>query len=410
MADHASSAPAWLTDPELAGLWARVRDRLERNGLVPMGRIRVELTGRPERHATSALLGRSVTRGSVLIDLAELDARLAERSGLGGLLDVIVLVGGGQLRDRPSERRAKADNREAPLMLARRLVDRPWSDAWVADLRRTGLLTRAANAEEIVHAAAAVVAQLEGRAEGPPRSRVELAAQVLGDAHALDEDRLLHRVVLRALAAAANVLVPESPAERRSLWESAGVAPDGVSSTCLILGLRAWAGGSLGARLAAASEAGDPMHLTGWDLRRLQKGGLAANGPVLVCENPRVLEAVAERWGGRTAVVCTAGEPNTVVVAVLADLAARGTELRYHGDFDWPGISMAQRAIARFGVVPWLMGAADYEANVRAEAPRLAGAPVEPSWDPELGATMRAHDRCLHEETMLPELLSATYC
>ena len=37
-----------------------------------------------------------------------------------------------------------------------------------------------------------------------------------------------------------------------------------------------------------------------------------------------------------------------------------GAELRYHGDFDWAGVAMANRLIAEVGVVPWRMGADDY--------------------------------------------------
>jgi uncharacterized protein (TIGR02679 family) len=57
--------------------------------------------------------------------------------------------------------------------------------------------------------------------------------------------------------------------------------------------------------------------------------------------------------------VCTSGQPALVVLDVLA--ALRGAELRYHGDFDWPGIAIAHRLIATAGVQPWRMTAADYE-------------------------------------------------
>ena len=81
---------------------------------------------------------------------------------------------------------------------------------------------------------------------------------------------------------------------------------------------------------------------------------------MLVCENPRVLEAVAERFGGRLPVVCTSGRPALVVLDVLRGLS--GAELRYHGDFDWPGVMIANRLVAEVGVMPWRMGADDYTA------------------------------------------------
>ncbi|MHA6630895.1 DUF2399 domain-containing protein [Pseudonocardia sichuanensis] len=60
-----------------------------------------------------------------------------------------------------------------------------------------------------------------------------------------------------------------------------------------------------------------------------------------------------------TAVVCTSGQPALVVLDVLA--ALRGAELRYHGDFDWAGVAIANRLRAMAGVRPWRMRGADYE-------------------------------------------------
>lgn len=400
-----TSLPGWISDPALAGLWDRVQDRVERNGLVTTGRVRVPLTSRDQRHAASALLGRSVTRETVTVDLADLDARVRARSGRGGLVAVLELLTGTPVRDRVAERDTRLARREEPLDLASRLVDHPWTDAWVGDLRRTGVLNRSPDAVSTVREAAAILNHLhKNDLPEVPRSRVELAAQVLGDAHALDEGRLLHRVVLRALAAAAGVPVPPRVEERWALWEAVGVSPDGVSSTCLVLGLRGSGAGSIGIRLSAAADVGDPVHLTRRDLGGLTDLGTRERS-VLVCENPRVLEAVAETCAGGVPVVCTAGEPNTVVISVLSALRATGAELRYHGDFDWPGIAIANRLVTRLGVSPWLMSASDYDAHVQADAPELAGPPVEPSWDADLGAAMRLRGRSLHEEAMLTALL-----
>ncbi|OLT37696.1 hypothetical protein BJF82_14105 [Kytococcus sp. CUA-901] len=142
------------------------------------------------------------------------------------------------------------------------------------------------------------------------------------------------------------------------------------------------------------------MHLTEWELRRT---GTLVPEPgilVLVCENPRVLEAVAQDGIPGWAVVCTSGEPNLVVDRLLVDLAAAGVELRYHGDLDWPGVAIANRAMMRYRARPWLMSAQDYLAGVSrsASGPALSGGEVEPGWDPDLGAAMRSHGRGVHEE------------
>jgi uncharacterized protein (TIGR02679 family) len=399
-----SELPDWVADPALANLWWRLRDRLERTGLSPSGRVRVPLETRRERHAVGALLGIPVTRDVVTVDLAALDARLKARSWHGGLVDVLAVVTATPLRNRTAEREARIAQREGPLELLGDLVggldgggaERPWVGTWLADVRRTGLLARATDPMATARDAAVVVeALLAGDGSTTVRSRVELAADLLGDAHALDEDRALHRVVLRALAAARGESIPATAADRWALWESAGVAPDAVSSTCLTLGL-------------LPDDEIAPRHLTRWDLRT-RRSFRDVPGPVLVCENPRVLEACAETQAGRVPVVCTAGEPNLVVAAVLSGLVDAGVPLRYHGDFDWPGLAIANRVIARYGAQPFLMSAADYESQVRSDAPELTGSPVEPCWDAELGPAMRARRRSLHEETVLPQLLAAMW-
>jgi len=230
--------------------------------------------------------------------------------------------------------------------------------------------------------------------------------QQAGDAHALDDGRPLGQCVLRGLAIAAGVAPPYGASARRALWERFGVAVDCVSSTCLVLGLRPQAGGPGASRLRMAADSGDPVHLTAWDIRRCSPA-VAARTPVLVCENPRVLEAFAERHGGRFAVVCVAGEPNLVTLDVLRALGDGGAALRYHGDFDWPGIAIANRLRATVGIEPWHMSAADYRPAVRAGGPPLIGRPVAASWDSELGQAMREHDVAVHEEAVLGDLLEA---
>ena len=105
--------------------------------------------------------------------------------------------------------------------------------------------------------------------------------------------------------------------------------------------------------------------------------------------------------------VCTSGEPNLVVDRVLGGLSSAQARLRYHGDFDWPGIAIANRVIARFDARPWHMTADDYVQAVRSDGPVLIGTPAEPSWDPELGAAMRSHGRAVHEESVLAALLAS---
>ena len=360
--------PPWLADPALLPVWRSLRAPLERGART----TRLHGLPRETRHALAAVLRRPVT-GDVRLVLTDLEELL----GAPPVQVVEALT--GPLRDRSAERAA----RSAPLEVLA-AVDVAWSEA----VRRSGVLTRVPDAAAVARAAVAVRAALPG----PSRLRTELAAAVTGDAHALDDGRPLAAVVLRGLA---DGPLPTSAAERRRLWESVGVHADTVSTTVLTLGLRPLAGGPL----LAAAERGDPVHVTPWDLRRLDP---RVADPVLVVENPSVLEAFALRYGGRHAVVCTAGWPAHVALDLLRRLAA---PLRYHGDLDWRGVEICAWLVERCGVRPWLMTVEDYLGAPGGGA--LSGRPVATPWEPALAAAMESRGLAVHEEQVVERLLSA---
>jgi uncharacterized protein (TIGR02679 family) len=94
------------------------------------------------------------------------------------------------------------------------------------------------------------------------------------------------------------------------------------------------------------------------------------------------------------------------VLDVLSQIAA---PLNYHGDFDWPGMAIANRLVVQAGTRPWMMAARDY----RAAADRIAGGvpllgtAVEASWDTALTEAMRSRGIAGHEEAVLEPLLEA---
>ncbi|MBC7680258.1 MAG: DUF2399 domain-containing protein [Pseudorhodobacter sp.] len=360
------TVPDWLADPALVPVWQHLRGPLER------GARTTRLTGlaRPTRHALGRLLRRPVT-GDVRLVLAELEPLIGRP-----VLEVVVALT-GPLRDRPAELAA----RSAPLEVLA-AVDPVWARA----VRASGLLSRAPDAVQLATTAVAVLALLPG----VTRLRTELAAAVAGDAHALDDGRPLAALVLRGLTGGP---LPATATERRVGWEAAGVHADRVSTTVLTLGLRPIAGGPL----VGAADRGDPVHLTPWDLRRYD---LRVVGPVLVVENPSVLEAFAVQYGGAQAVVCTAGWPAHVAVELLDRLAA---PLAYHGDLDWRGVEICSWLIARCGVRPWRMTTADYLAAPGGGP--LSGRDVDTAWEPALAEAMRARGVAVHEEQVVAQLL-----
>jgi uncharacterized protein (TIGR02679 family) len=125
-----------------------------------------------------------------------------------------------------------------------------------------------------------------------------------------------------------------------------------------------------------------------------------------VCENPTVLAAAADRLGSRSIpMVCIEGKPRTPAARLLRSLTATGAQLRYHGDFDWEGIRIANFMMRRLGVIPWRMDRVDYEAASDTGIP-LSGTKVTADWDPGLAPRMSALGKTVHEEAVLDSLFS----
>ncbi|MEZ3181615.1 TIGR02679 family protein [Streptomyces pimonensis] len=411
---------AFLSRQGLTRLWTAVRARLERQGLQPAGAVRLQHLDAPEREALSLLLARPVTGPTATVRLPDLDTRLRASAAGRGLAATLEALG-PPLTDRRAARDAAAAERARVWSAARTelestsLPDRPWTAQWLEELRRGGTLAR-----QDPHTATTVVTQAirtlailfpDGDAPRAPASwgRGELATRATGSAHGLDDGTLLSRLVLRGIALAHNKEFPTDAPARRALWRAATVTPDEVSSTVLTHGLRPTGTTWQEAALRERADHHRETHLTLRDLRTLRLT-MPSGTRVHVCENPRVVEAAAD--AARTApLVCTSGSAATVVLTLLDALAASGCAFAYHGDFDWPGIALANRVIRRYAAEPWRMRAPDYEHLATRThlhgAPHLplTGPPVEAVWDPELAPAMRASGIALHEEAALDLLL-----
>lgn len=401
-----------LDRPGLGRLWDVVAERLQRNGLRPSGALRLDGLDREERHALAGLLGRPVANDRATVDLADLDRRLREAGVTAGLVGAADHLR-GPLVDRVGQRQARAEASARVWAAGRRSLEEtglaaaPWVEPWIDDLRRAGTLTRvpAERAERLFGAAVRCLAAVPYVTGHPPYGRGELASSVTGDAHGLDDGSVLGALVLRAAAVMVAAPYPSTAAGRRALWRAVGVLTDGVSTTVLTAGLRT----SGESWLSDRSQAGWESHLTIRDLRRIDV--VAPDGVVYVCENPRVLEAAIDA-GSRRALVCGQGQPAVVVATLLGLLADVGAELRYHGDFDWPGITIANLMLGSYQCRPWQFGSDDYLtalaglAPVVAELPALSGAPVGAGWDPQLTTEMARAGRAVHEELLLNDLIA----
>jgi uncharacterized protein (TIGR02679 family) len=174
----------------------------------------------------------------------------------------------------------------------------------------------------------------------------------------------------------------------------------------LTLGLRPCGPGRREAELRSRADDSIETHLTARDLRRV-RWTLSPGTIVYVCENPRVVEAASDAHAQAT-LVCTFGNPTSVVGELLDRLHGAGAQFHYHGDFDWPGITIANRVMARVGATTWRMSVTDYELAVAAAGgalPELAGSPVSALWDPDLEQAMRRAGQAVHEELVLAALV-----
>lgn len=407
----------WLSGPGLVRLWSAARKRLESNGVQSTGALRLTAVSAQERNDMSLLLGKPLTGTAVTVRLDALDERLrASAAGLG--LRQILEELGPPLVNRRAAREENAAERHrvwASLTVsldASPLAGLEWTRQWSDGLRRTGVpkgVTPEA-AVRTLQQAVQVLSVLLDPERTDARGRGELAASATGSAHGLDDGSWLARLVQRGIALAHGTDLPGDAAGRRALWRLVSVTPDEVSSTVLTYGLRPlepdWRTRSLRERADHHAE----THLTSRDLldTRLH---LPAGTVIHICENPRVVEAAAEA-GCSQPLVCTSGSAATVVLTLLDTLASTGCRFAYHGDFDWPGIALANRIMRRYEAQPWRMGAEDYEhLATRSQAegiPQLplAGQSVSAVWDADLAPAMAALGVALHEEATLDLLVN----
>ena len=404
-----------LGRPELAWLLERLRARLER-GSPLSGSVTLRGPTRAQRAAIDRLLGRPPSRGASLrLQLAELEEILRRADLCQSLGDGVEMLTGPVENLRAARRLRDAAWREV-FRAAGEALDGRCAKArpWLAELEASGLLRRLCRddptqGENLLGQAIEGVGRLP--AAGLPLA--ELAASLTGDSHALDPGTPLATVTLRAAATLGGLAHASDAEGRRDLWASVGVLCDELSAPVLALNLRPAAAASLTDRtLALHAERGEPARLT---LRQLLREPPSfrrelTGSPVHVCENPAIVAAAASRLGARSApLVCTDGQPTSAVHRLLGQLRAAGIALRYHGDFDWGGVRIANAMVQRHAAEPWRLGAADYLAACAAGS-ELRGKPAVPCWDPELGTAMQARRRAVHEEQVLEPLLEDLAC
>ncbi len=375
----------------LAALRQRLRRAYENSPLdAPPRRLHLVRLQAHEREALAALLGRAPRlAASMQLELPAIDTAL-QAAGLAAGLRAALEQLDGALGDRLAERAAHA----AGWLAVQHSVSHAGLSGLLQLPQGLGLLRRLARQDSAVACTLCAQAQAVLQvlpAAGTPRAR--LAATQLGNAHALDDGQPLATLVLAALHAARADDAGAEPESRRAAWAAVGVSVNELARPALWLNL-----------LRAD---GEPHYASLRQLLRCPPIWPRSERSVFVCENPNLVAIAADALGERCApLVCTDGMPAAAQRALLAQLQGAGARLLYHGDFDWPGLVIAQRVLADFSAAPWRLGVADYrQALLDAPHHALRGSPQPSPWDPGLSAAMQRDNCAVAEESVAERLL-----
>lgn len=408
-----------LGGPELATVRQQLRRRFEQaEPDAPFASVRLDKLDPDAHRALCQLSGRSSRPSrSMTLDVADLDMRLREAGVADSLREALERLEGPIIpharlrREREAGWRSIADA-AAPML-------RDWLVSSPAAL---GMLKRLSGDPDsgagLLAAADAVLARLP--TTGMPRS--QLAAETLGDAHALDTGKPVASLVLAAwrhrerldderLTEAdpapldeSHTTGQEAAAERlREVWARAGVSVSALARPALFLNLPTPVGGGNG------WIAGEPGYLSLRQLLRQPPTWSVSGRRIHVCENPDIVAIAADRLGARCApLVCTDGMPAAAQRVLLDQLTAAGAQLCYHGDYDWPGIGIGNFVMRAWRAAPWRFNAFEYRAAVEAAPSRsrdLGAARIEALWDAELAAAMEKHGLVVAEEAVVGQLV-----
>lgn len=400
---------ATLGDPSLKRLRAALRRRIEL-GRPLHGALTLSAATPGERRALDALLGRAATRGgSLRVDLDVLISTLADAGICSSLRDAVETLDGPVYERRNEARQLMQAWETARTEASLAFSCWPGLTRWLEELYVSGLLKRLtvgpAEASAVLSRLVRLVEVLP--AHGEPLASV--AARIFGDAHALDPGSAFATLAVRVAAQHGGLREFQDDAEgRREAWAAVGVVCDELSTPALVLNLPADNATPTARLLRTARADGEPLHLS---LRHLLLWPLSsdpalAGCEIFVCENPTIVALAARKLGHLSApLVCTNGQFATPAKTLLRQLVEAGARLRYHGDFDAGGLTIARRVICELGAVPWRFQASDYLAAPKGrhlQAESISDSP----WGPALAEALRRDARAVHEEAVAEPLLS----
>ncbi len=385
-----------LGGAELTQLRQRLRARYERGAAA--GEFTLTQLSVAERRALAGLLGKAVkTADSMRVSSSDLDDAIS-RAGLARDLKTALEILDGPLVDRKAE--ALALEKSWATML-----QKPKEPRLVALLATSGglsLLKRlTSSSAELAESLADQSERVLARIPADGMTLGQLAAGTLGDSHALDAGRPVATLVLQACS---NRQDPQEAGDERprEQWARLGVTVNELAWPALCLNLPMFESST-----ASRPLPGEPFYFSLRTLLRHPPSFNVTDRDVFICENPNIVSIAADRFGpGCAPLVCTEGMPSASQRTLLAQLAAVKARLRYHGDFDWPGLAIANFVMTRFGATPWRFETPDYLSAQTEPMLRLsADGLVRARWDEHLAGAMLERGVVVHEEAVVGRLL-----
>ncbi|SAL09178.1 hypothetical protein AWB64_00094 [Caballeronia sordidicola] len=397
----------------LIRLRQRMRARYARLSLERSPSI-VKLTGlQPHEYEALALLsGKAVSNSrSITLDVVAVDTTLRSSGVAASLREALERLDGPIL-----SALVQAES-EARWIELQKAADDSRIVEFLTSPSSLGLLKRLSRrdlqvARRLLQRAFAVLSRLP--ASGIPRA--QLAAEVLGDAHSLDNGQAVATLVLSICRRRQKAVesddgdspfntadAGQSDESSREIWAQQGVFVNELARPALFLNVPVRA-------VRQPGRFGEPSYMSLRSLVRSPPAWAVKDRMVYVCENPEVVTIAADRLGRACApLICTDGMPAAAQRVLLNQLVGAGAQLVYHGDFDWAGLSIANFVRRKWVASSWHFNAEDYElaASRRSEddVRDLSGAPVIASWDPVLTEAMSCRGFSIAEEAVVETLL-----
>jgi uncharacterized protein (TIGR02679 family) len=383
-----------LGGAELSDLRARLRRRYE---LGPsdgkLTSIQIAKLNQTEHIALASLVGRKGgVAASITIDVADVDRVLSD-AGIAPSLRTALELLDGPIIHRETEL-SKIRNSWASVLTGCTHTDLIF---YLSSPLNFGVLKRLSGNHP--DSASVICRQTEAilrRLPAPGVPRAQIAAELLGDAHGLDSAYPVATLTLAVLRTRSS----NDTGDDRDTWAAVGILVNELARPVLFMNVPC---------SGLAVSLGEPQYASLRLLARRSPDWAVAGRSILVCENPNLVAILADRLGiACPPIVCVDGHLGAAQRTILKQLKASGADLRYHGDYDWPGITIANNVIAKYGAMPWHFSAADYAAAIES-APELAaalsGRPVIASWDADLTTAMTEAGIKIEEEAIAERII-----